>query len=85
MVLGVSFDAPEANKKFKEKFSFPYDLLSDTDKSMSKQYGAATDESQRASRVSVLIAPDGRVAKAYPKVSPADHPSEVLADLDALK
>ena len=52
---------------------------------MSKQYGAATDESRVASRVSVLIAPDGRVAKAYPKVSPADHPSEVLADLDALK
>lgn len=52
---------------------------------MSKTYGAATDESPRASRVSILIAPDGKVAKSYPKVSPADHPSEVLADLDALK
>ena len=70
---------------FREKFSFPYDLLSDTDKTMSKAYGAATDESRVASRVSVLIAPDGTVAKSYGKVSPADHPSEVLADLDALK
>ena len=81
----MSFDPPEANKKFKEKFSFPYDLLSDTDKAMSKAYGAATDESRTASRVSVLIAPDGKVAKSYGKVSPADHPSEVLGDLDRLK
>ena len=52
---------------------------------MSKAYGAATDESRTASRVSVLIAPDGKVAKSYGKVSPADHPSEVLGDLDRLK
>ena len=83
--MGVSFDAPAANKAFKEKFSFPYDLLSDTDHGMSKAYGAATDESRNASRISVLIGPDGTVAKAYGKVNPADHPSEVLADLAKLK
>lgn len=83
-MLGVSFDAPPANKAFKEKFSFPYDLLSDTDHAMSKAYGAATDESRTASRVSVLIGPDGTVARSYGKVSPADHPSEVLADLAKL-
>jgi peroxiredoxin len=52
---------------------------------MSKAFGAATDESRNASRISVLIAPDGMVAKSYGKVSPADHPSEVLADLAKLK
>ena len=28
-VLGVSFDTPEAQKKFKDKFTLPYDLIAD--------------------------------------------------------
>jgi thioredoxin-dependent peroxiredoxin len=28
-VLGVSFDQPEAQKKFKDKFTLPYDLIAD--------------------------------------------------------
>lgn len=51
---------------------------------MSKSYGAATPDRPVASRVSVLIAPDGKVAAAYDTVVPAEHPDEVLADLDRL-
>jgi peroxiredoxin len=32
----------------------------------------------------VLIGPDGKIAAAYEKVTPADHPDEVLADLNRL-
>lgn len=77
-------DSPEDNRAFKEKFDFPYDLLSDTDKSMSIAYGAADAESPRPARVSVLVGPDGKVAAVYPKVTPADHPDEVLATLNSL-
>jgi len=80
----VSFDSPAANKKFKEKYEFPYDLLSDTNRDASKQFGATTSDTGNASRVSVLIGPDGSVVKTYPKVKPADHPDQVLADLEAL-
>ncbi len=31
-------------------------------------------------RISYLIDESGKVAKVYPKVKPADHPKEVLAD-----
>ncbi len=51
---------------------------------MSIAYGAATEESARASRVSVIVGPDGKIRKAYAKVSPADHPAEVLADLASI-
>ena len=61
MILGVSFDTPDANKKFKEKFDFPYDLLSDEGRSDSIAFGAADSDSPRPSRVSVLIGPDGKV------------------------
>ncbi len=80
----MSFDTPEDNGKFKEKFDFPYDLLSDQDGAVSQQYGAAQAGAEKAARISVLVGADGKVAKAYGTVTPADHPDEVLADLAAL-
>jgi peroxiredoxin Q/BCP len=84
VILGISFDPPAANKAFRDKFGFPYDLLSDTDKSVSISFGCAESDSPRATRVSVLIAPDGTIAKSYAKVVPAEHPDQVLADLKSL-
>ncbi len=84
MILGVSFDDPTDNKAFKVKFEFPYDLLTDTNRDASKQFGATTTDSGKASRVSVLIGPEGSVVKTYDTVKPADHPDQVLADLAAL-
>ena len=81
----MSFDAPEANNAFRDKFEFPYDLLSDTDKSASIAYGAAADADARTpSRATVLVGPDGRVAAAYGTVTPAEHPYQVLGDLKRL-
>ena len=82
--MGVSYDAPEANKAFRDKFGFPYDLLSDPDGKMSVAYGVSEPDSPRAPRKSVLIGPDGKVARAYDAVKPADHPDQVLADLASL-
>ena len=82
--MGVSFDAPETNKAFKDKFDYPYDLLSDGNGAMSRAYGVAEADSPVAPRKSVLIAPDGTVAAAYDEVAPADHPGQVLEDLKGL-
>ena len=85
VVLGVSFDSPDANKAFRDKFDFPYDLLSDTDKTASVAYGAAVDTAAKnTARISVLIGPDGRIAASYGTVKPAEHPDQVLADLRRL-
>ena len=84
MIVGISCDPVAANKAFRDKFSFPYDLLSDESKAMSIAYGAAAPDSARSSRDSVLIGPDGKIAKVYATVKPADHPDEVLADLKSL-
>ena len=83
-MLGISYDPPADNFAFRDKFSFPYDLLSDEGGTTSVAYGAAEADSARSSRVSVLIAPDGNIAVAYAKVVPAEHPDQVLADLDRL-
>ena len=83
-MLGISYDAPADNLAFRDKFGFPYDLLSDAQGTASLAYGAAVADAARASRVSVLIGPDGRVAVAYAEVVPAEHPDQVLADLEGL-
>ena len=59
----------------------PYDLLTDDDRVASTAYGVVTSEKGNASRVSVLIAPDGTVVRAYDTVTPAEHPDQVLEDL----
>ena len=80
----MSFDSPADNGAFREKFGFPYDLLSDESKEMAAAYGVPERDNGLPTRVSVLIGPDGKVAAAYAEVTPADHPAEVLADLDRL-
>ena len=83
-VLGVSFDDVEKNAAFAKKFQFDYPLLCDTDRSIGVAYGAAADKGAgSAKRISYLIGKDGRIRKAYPKVAAAEHPDEVLKDLDA--
>ncbi len=84
VIFGVSFDSEDDNRAFKEKYEFPYDLLTDAQKSMSIAYGAAETDSARPSRVSVLIGPDGKVSASYAVEDKAGHPDEVLADLNRL-
>ncbi len=84
-VLGVSFDEPKSNAEFVKKENFPFRLLSDTDRSLGVQVGAADSPSRLfARRISYLVGGDGKVLKAYDKVDPSTHASEVLADIDAL-
>jgi len=83
--VGISYDSPADNGAFRDKFSFPYDLLSDADGAVSIAYGVSEPDSPRSPRKSVLIGPDGKVAATYDAVTPADHPAQVIADLDGLK
>lgn len=85
VIFGVSFDSPEDNRAFREKFDFPFDLLSDTGREVGVAYGAADGtDAQVARRISYLIGPDGTIEKTYGEVQPAGHPDEVLRDLASL-
>lgn len=80
-MLGISFDTPEENKAFRDKFDFPYDLLCDVDRAVGRAYGAEQSDSDYPARISYLIDPEGRIERVYAKVVPAEHPDQVLADL----
>jgi thioredoxin-dependent peroxiredoxin len=80
-VLGASFDPVDANKKFAEKFGFPYPLLS-VSKELGVQFGAADSTDQgTAKRVAYLIGADGKVKHVWPKATPSTFAEDVLREL----
>lgn len=89
-VFGISADSEKSHKKFKEKYSLPFTLLSDPDHAVAESFGAwgrkkfMGREYDGIFRVSFLIGKDGKVLKVYDKVQPDQHAEEVLADLQAL-
>lgn len=81
MILGASFDSVDANAAFAKKFDYPFKLLYDTDRKLGMAYGACADaKAGYANRISYLIDEQGKVKAVYSKVSPGDHPKQVLAD-----
>lgn len=80
VVLGMSFDSVEANRKFAEKQSFPFLLLSDEDKSVGKAYGAK-GLMPFPRRISYVIDEEGKILLAYPDVNPKTHLEFILRDL----
>jgi peroxiredoxin Q/BCP len=89
-VLGISVDSVKSHEKFAQKYELPFTLLSDEKKDVVKRYDVwgkkkfMGREFMGTLRTSFLLAPDGRIAKIYDKVKPADHAAEVLRDLSAL-
>jgi peroxiredoxin Q/BCP len=86
VILGISLDDVESHEEFAEKYSLPFSILADTDKSTAKAYGVYTKivAFEMAKRETFLINPDGVIIKHYPKVSPEKHSEEVLGDLQEL-
>ena len=89
VVLGVSKDSPQSHKKFAEKYSLPFTLLSDPNREVIELYGAEKDTKLfgkiglGTKRISYLISPDMQIAKVYPDVDPATHAAQLLQDIAA--
>ncbi|MBF0491481.1 MAG: peroxiredoxin [Deltaproteobacteria bacterium] len=82
VVIGVSSDTVKSHQKFANKYQLPFLLISDPDKKVISDYGAKGLLFTK--RISYLINPQGKIARAYLKVDPKTHATEVLADLLAL-
>jgi peroxiredoxin Q/BCP len=91
VVLGVSADNVNSHKKFAEKYGLPFPLLSDTDTTVSRLYGAYGEKSMYGKkylgiyRYTFLIDKDGIVRKVWSTVKPDDHANEVLSTIEALQ
>ena len=89
-VLGVSADPVAAQDKFKTKHDLTIPLLSDETHKMLEAYGAWGKKSMYGKtfmgivRMTLLIGPDGRIARIWPKVKVDGHAAEVLKAAQAL-
>lgn len=87
VLLGASVDDTASHKAFADRHALPFPLLADSSKKTAADYGVLTKlfgVMEVARRETLIIDPQGRLAKRYPDVEPEGHPAQVLADLKAL-
>lgn len=84
-VVGISRDSAASHKKFKEKYSLPFTLLSDPDHAVTEAYGAWQEKvtcGKRAMgvvRTTYLLDEEGVITHALPRVKPDTNAEEILA------
>ena len=90
-VYGVSVDSQKKHQKFADKYDLPFTLLSDEEKKTVNDYGVWSlkkfmgREYIGILRWTFLINPEGKIAKIYENVKPAEHVEEILKDMKELK
>jgi thioredoxin-dependent peroxiredoxin len=89
-VIGVSADPVRSQDAFKQKHNLTTPLASDESHAMLEAYGVWGKKSMYGrtylgiTRTTVLIGPDGRIARVWSKVKVPGHAEEVLAAAKAL-
>lgn len=86
-VLGVSVDSVLSHEKFAKKHRLNFQILSDNQFQVTKEYGVLTrfmGESY-ARRSTVVIDPKGTIRKIFPSVRPENHAIEIHRTLEALQ
>jgi peroxiredoxin Q/BCP len=83
-LLGVSADSAKAQKKFEEKYSFPFALLADEDKSVIEAFGVwgpkkfMGKEYDGIHRTTFVIDENGTITDIITDVKTKIHASQIL-------
>ena len=85
VILGVSLDGVAKLKDFKTAYQLPFDLLSDADKSISRDYHTLGFGGLFAERRTFIVNPAGAIAHVFESVSPRTHDKDVAAVLATLQ
>jgi peroxiredoxin Q/BCP len=84
VVLGVSRDSVKSHCSFRDKYDLNFPLLSDPEGKVIRAYGAWGEKNMYGKvtegilRTTVVIGPDGKVAKVFPRVKVDGHVEKVL-------
>jgi len=83
-VIGVSADSASSHAGFRKKFKLPFNLVSDTDKSILNAYGVWAEKKFMGRtfmgivRTTFVIDEQGHIAHIIDKVDTKDHAKQVL-------
>jgi len=89
-VIGVSPDPIPPIERFAKKYGLQFPLASDAEHKAAEAYGVWVEKSMYGRRYmgmersSFLIGADGRIARIWRKVKPAEHAKQVLEAAQAL-
>jgi len=84
VILGASRDSIGSHEKFRNKQKFPFDLLSDPDEKLCKQFDVIKEKSlygrkfMGIERSTFLIDEDGKLREEWRKVKVKGHAAQVL-------
>lgn len=84
VVIGVSSDSVKSHDKFATKYSLPFDLLADEDKSTHEAYGTWIEKSMYGrkymgtDRVTFIINEAGILEKVIEKVNTKEHTAQII-------
>ena len=90
VVAGVSRDSLKSHESFKTKMEFPFELLSDADEALCKQFDVIKMKNMYGKQVrgivrsTFLIGPDGTLVQEWRGVKVSGHADAVLAAVKAL-
>jgi peroxiredoxin Q/BCP len=90
VILGVSPDSVQSHIKFIDKYSLPFDLLSDENKEAVKKYDVWKEKNMYGRkymgvvRTTFVIDGSGKIVKIFPKVKVDKHNEEVMEALKEL-
>jgi len=90
VVVGVSPDSINSHRKFKDKYSLNFYLLSDPDKKVMEQYDAYGEKKMYGKttkgviRSTYVISPDGKIVKKWRNVKAKGHVAKVVEFMDSL-
>ena len=86
-VYGISRDSLKSHENFKARMRFPFELLSDAQEAVCKQFDVIKMKSMYGKkymgveRTTFVIGPDGKIRKVFTKVKPAGHAAQVMEAL----
>ncbi|HXX82708.1 MAG TPA: peroxiredoxin [Casimicrobiaceae bacterium] len=90
VIVGVSRDSMKSHENFKAKMGFPFELISDADERLCKQFGVIKMKNMYGRQVrgiersTFLIGPDGTLAREWRGVKVPGHADAVLEAVKAL-
>ncbi len=84
-VLGVSGDKPEAQKAFRDKFTFPFPLVADDDGKVAAAFGVPAMKPGIYKRTSFLVKGGKIVWNMTDKTTTETHAADVLKVVEGLK
>jgi thioredoxin-dependent peroxiredoxin len=86
-IIGISPDSVASHKKFVDKYKLPFRLISDTEKSILKNYNAWGEKKMYGKsyegvlRKTFIIGEDQKIEKIIEKVDTKDHTNQIYNEL----